>query len=117
MPPLREVGEAIFIIIMEIKDWLGIVVQVVIAIATLVGAWPLLKRVPSQNAKDNMDAVKVALEIAGIDAEEQLELKREVKKLQDMLEKRRYKISVVFRLGETPIVEEASIESYEVAVI
>ena len=104
-------------ITMEIKDWLGIVVQIVIAIATLLGVWPLLKRVPSQNAKDNMDAVKVALEIAGIDAEEQLELRREVKKLQDILEKRRYKISVVFRLGENPTVEEASIESYEIATM
>lgn len=81
------------------------------------GAWPLLKRVPSQNNKDNMDAMKVALEIAGMDAEEQLELKKEVKNLKEMLEKRRYKISVIFKLGDTPIVEEASIESYEITTM
>ena len=78
------------------------------------GAWPLIRRVKSQNIKDSIDATKIALEIAGIDASEQLELKKEVKHLKEILEKRRYKISVIFRLGESPVVEEASIESFEI---
>jgi len=102
---------------MELKDWLPLLVQVIIALGTLAGAWPLIKRVKSQNTRDNMDAVKVALEIAGIDANEQLELKKEVKELKEILEKRRYKVSIVFRLGEKPAIEEAQIESYEVATM
>ncbi len=101
---------------MEPKEWIPLVIQSILAIGTLVGAWPLLKRVVPQNNKDNMDAMKVALEIAGIDATEQLELKKKVHVLEEILEKRRYKISVVFRLGDKPVVEEASIESYEVVV-
>lgn len=102
---------------MDILDWLGILVQVIIAGATIAGAWPLIKRVRSQNNKDNMDATRIALEIAGMDASEQLELKKEVKHLKDLLERRRYKISVVFRLGEKPVVEEAAIETYEIATM
>lgn len=96
------------------KDIILIIVQVIIAVGTLAGAWPLIKRVKSQNTKDNMDAIKVALEIAGIDANEQLELKKKVHVLEEILEKRRYKISVVFKLGEKPVIEEATIESYEI---
>lgn len=100
---------------MELKDWLGILAQVVIALGTLLGVYPIWKRVKSQNTKDNVDALKVALEIAGIDANEHLAMKKEVRELKDILEKRRYKISVVFKLGEKPIIEEAAIESYEIA--
>lgn len=101
----------------ELKEWLPLIVQLILAIATLAGAWPLIKRVKPQNNKDNMDAMKVALEIAGIDANEQLELKKKVHNLEEILEKRRYKISVVFKLGEKPIVEEATIESYEITTL
>lgn len=94
---------------------MGIFVQFIIALGTLAGIYPLWKRVKSQNSKDNVDALKVALEIAGIDANEHLAMKREVMELKDILEKRRYKISVIFKLGEKPIIEEAAIESYEIA--
>lgn len=99
---------------MELKEWILLVIQAILALGTLVGAWPLLRRITPQNNKDNMDAMKVALEIAGIDAGEQLELKKKVHVLEEILERRRYKISVIFRLGEKPVVEEASIESYEI---
>ena len=99
---------------MTLSEWLPLAIQAILAIATLVGAWPLLRRITPQNNKDNMDAMKVALEIAGIDAGEQLELKKKVHVLEEILERRRYKISVIFRLGEKPVVEEASIESYEI---
>lgn len=99
---------------MEPKEWIPLVIQAILALGTLVGAWPLLRRITPQNNKDNMDAMKVALEIAGIDAGEQLELKKKVHVLEEILERRRYKISVIFRLGEKPVVEEASIESYEI---
>lgn len=102
---------------MELKDWLPLVIQLFIAIGTLAGAWPLIRRVKSQNNKDNMDAVKVALEIAGIDANEQLQLKKEVHELKDILEKRHYKVSIVFKIGEHPSIEEATIESYEIATL
>ena len=99
---------------MTLSEWLPLAIQAILAIATLVGAWPLLRRITPQNNKDNMDAMKVALEIAGIDAGEQLELKKKVHVLEEIFERRRYKISVIFRLGEKPVVEEASIESYEI---
>ena len=99
---------------MTLSEWLPLAIQAILAIATLVGAWPLLRRITPQNNKDNMDAMKVALEIAGIDAGEQLELKKKVHVFEEILERRRYKISVIFRLGEKPVVEEASIESYEI---
>lgn len=102
---------------METSDWLPLIIQAIIAVATIVGAWPALKRFKFQNSKDSMDAVKVALEIAGIDAGEQLELRKKVAALEEILEKRRYKITVVFKLGEKPSVEETSIESYEIATM
>jgi HAMP domain-containing protein len=101
----------------ETKDWAGIIVQAIIAISTLVAAWPLIKRARSQNNRDDVEATKVALELAGIGADEQLKLKKEVGRLTKMLEKQRYRISVTFRLGERPHIEEATIESYEVATM
>lgn len=100
---------------MDSKDWAYLVGQIIVGLIALIGALPVLRRAKSQNQKDNMDAVKVALEIAGIDAGEQLELRKTVKRLTEMLEKRRYKIAVVFKLGENPNIEEATIESYEIA--
>ncbi len=99
---------------MEPKDWIPLLVQTLLAIGTLAGAWPLLKRVRYQNNKDSVDAMKVALEIAGIDATEQLELKKKVHVLEEILEKKRYRITVVFKLGERPTIEEASIDSFEI---
>lgn len=61
--------------------------------------------------------MKVALEIAGIDATEQLELKKKVHILEEILEKKRYRITVVFKLGERPTIEEASIDSYEISTM
>lgn len=102
---------------MELKEWLPLVIQFIIALGTLAGAWPLIKRVKFQNSKDNVDAVKVALEIAGIDASEQLQLKKEVHELREILEKRHYKVSIIFKSGEHPSIEEATIESYEIATL
>lgn len=102
---------------MEPKEWILLVIQAVLAGGTLLGAWPLLKRVRYQNNKDSVDAMKVALEIAGIDASEQLELKKKVHQLEEILEKKRYRITVVFKLGERPTIEEASIDSYEISTM
>ena len=97
---------------MELKDWLPPVIQFIIALGTLVGAWPLIKRVNAQNQKDNVDALKVAMDLAGMDVMEQLELRKEVKHLKDVLEQgKRYKVCVIFRVGEKPIIEESILES------
>lgn len=102
---------------MESREWIPLVIQAIIAIGTFVGAWPLIRRVSSQNKKDDVDALKVALEIAGVNAEEQLELVKEVRELKEFREaweNSRYRISVVFKLGESPIIEQATIENLNV---
>lgn len=99
---------------MSIAEWLQVIGWIFTTIVALVGAYPVVMRLRSQNNKDSVDALKVALEMVGQDVTEQLELRKTVQHLQEIMEKRRYKISVIFKLGEKPIIEEASIEMYEI---
>lgn len=100
---------------MEITDWMVVAGWVVTTVIALIGAYPVIMRLKAQNNKDSIDTLKVALELAGMDVSEQLELKKNVQHLTEIMEKRRYKISVVFKLGEKPVIEEASIEMYELS--
>lgn len=100
-------------------DWNRILViggWVVTTLIALIGAWPVLRRTKAQNTKDTVDALKVAMELVGMDAEEQLNLKNEVRDVKEkmkIMDGRKYKITVIFTLGEKPAVEEASIETYD----
>lgn len=69
------------------------------------------KRIPSQNFRDDMDTAKIALEISEKSTAKQLELEKKVETLEGILKNRHYKVTVIFSLGETPRVEQASIEA------
>lgn len=71
------------------------------------------ERTPSQNFKDDMDTARIALEISEKSTAKQLELEKKVEKLEGILSNRRYKVTVVFSLGATPRIEEASIEAIQ----
>lgn len=71
------------------------------------------ERTPSQNARDDMDTARIALEISEKSTAKQLELEKKVSTLEGILKNRHYKVTVIFSLGETPRVEEASIEAIE----
>jgi len=68
-------------------------------------------RIPAQNAKDNMDTAKTAMEISDKATAKQLELTQKVEKLEQLLQNNRYKVVVFFSLGETPRIESASVEA------
>jgi len=95
----------------------AVLIQILIAVGTLIKILPELRRVDARNKRDELDATKIALEIAGMDANEQLELKQEIAHLKNLMERKRYKITVTFRLGDRPFIEETSIESYDAAQI
>lgn len=99
---------------MSIETWIQVIGWIFTTVVAGIGAYPVVMRLRSQNNKDNVDALKVALEMVGMDVSEQLELRQTVQHLQEIVEKRRYKISVIFKLGEKPVIEEASIEMYEI---
>lgn len=97
---------------MDTKDWLFLAGLLVSIVTSAVAVSPQLRRVPAQNKKDQLDSVKIALEMAGMDIKEQLDLKKKVKKLEerlDILTNSRYELIIVFSPGETPKVERASI--------
>ncbi len=95
---------------MDVKDWLYLVGLLISLIVGAIGAYPAIWSVKSATRKTDVDAVKVALEIAGIDAKEQLELKQTVQHLKDIIEKRRYRVRVDFRLGDKPTIDSATID-------
>lgn len=99
---------------LDVKDWLYIIGILASLVMSAISAFPALSGMKYKNQKDNIDAVKVALQIAGMDATDQLELKQKVQHLQELLEKKRYTIAVKFRLGENPIIEEATIEASDI---
>jgi len=82
---------------------------------TVVGSWLMFRaqmsRTPSQNAKDDMDTARIALEISEKATNEQLKLTRKVHDLERMLNNQHYKVIVIFTLGETPRIESASVEA------
>lgn len=69
------------------------------------------RRMGSQNRKDDMDAATTALEIAEKATQRQLSLESEVHELKRMLNAQNYRVTVVFRLGEKPVIEKATIET------
>lgn len=83
--------------------------------ASILGSWLVfraqMKRIPSQNARDDMDTAKIALEISEASTKRQLELEKKVESLEGILKTRYYKVTVVFSLGEIPKIESASVEA------
>jgi hypothetical protein len=96
----------------ETLSVVGIVMSSVVA---LLGAYFVYKiqrgRLGSQNRKDDMDAASAALEIARRAAATNLALETEVRELKRVLNAQNYRVTVVFRLGEKPSIEKATIET------
>lgn len=82
---------------------------------TIIGSWLMFRaqisRTPSQNARDDMDTAKIALEISEKATLKQLELTQEVNNLKKILKNQHYKVVVIFSLGEIPRIESASVEA------
>lgn len=69
------------------------------------------KRIPSQNSKDDMDAAKIAMEIAENASSRQLTLEKEVQELRrKVYAPRHFKITIIFTAGEIPKMEKAEVE-------
>lgn len=73
----------------------------------------------SETRKTDLDSVRAAMELVGLDVQEQLDLKKKVKHLTDILENSKYQVDVhniiVFTLGDdAPIIESAKIEELTV---
>lgn len=94
-----------------------IITLVMNLLVTVTGSWLMFRaqmsRIPSQNAKDTMDAAKVAMEISEKSTAQQLKLTEEVEELKRMLQNQHYKVVVIFSLGETPRIESASVEAVQ----
>lgn len=74
-------------------------------------------RVPYQNDKDRVDALKTAMEMAGMDLDEQLMLKKEVKELREIVSNTQIQITTVqtvFLDGQQPRAEIIKIEAVRV---
>lgn len=73
---------------MEPHVWSFIAV-IVCALITASGVWWNNKinasRAGSQNQKDQVDSLRIAMEMAGMDLQEQLDLKKEVKELRELI--------------------------------
>jgi hypothetical protein len=82
-------------------EWIAFIGAVVCAL--IAGGWGYInnrmiqknisERVPAQNDKDRVEALKMAMEMAGMDLEEQLLLKKSVKDLEDIVKNTRIKIT------------------------
>lgn len=97
-----------------------ILTVVLSALGSAFAAWLVYRsqaeRTPSQNFRDDMDTARIALEISEKSTAKQLELEKKVTTLEGILKNRHYKVTVVFSLGETPRVEEASIEAIQKSI-
>lgn len=74
-------------------------------------------RIPYQNEKDRIDALKTAMEMAGMDLDEQLTLKKEVKELRDIVSNTQIQITTVQTVyldGQQPRAEIIKIEAVRV---
>lgn len=84
-------------------------------LASLIGSWFVfrvqIRRIPSQNALDDVGTAKIALEISETTTRQNLELRKEIESLKDILKNKHYRVEVVFSLGEKPNIEKASIEA------
>ncbi len=69
------------------------------------------KRVGPQNYKDEMEASKLALEIAETATRKQLVQEQKIDELTRILKNTHYKVTVIFTLGERPKIETTSIEA------
>ncbi len=97
----------------NIKDLIVTIGGISGLLALLLTSFYQVRRVKSQNVKDGADALTAAFEIAGIDAQKQLDLIREVGELRKELkafESRQYRVSFTLTLSETPRVDDYRIE-------
>ena len=98
-----------------------IIANILIALIGIGGSWYMNKiqakqqseRMKSQNARDDIDTARIALEISERATSEQLKLTQEVATLKKILQNQHYKVVVVFTLGESPRIESASVEALQ----
>lgn len=78
------------------------------------GAWWAVKvqlaRVPIQNKKDEIDGANAAFVLAEKATARVVELELKLEKMDDVLNKNKYRVMIEFALGEVPRIERASIE-------
>lgn len=102
---------------MSEQAWIALITVLGSGLFGIVGAYMVYKaqmrRAPSQNFRDDMDTARIALEISEKSTAKQLELEKKVETLEGILKNRHYKVTVIFSLGETPRIEEASIEALQ----
>ena len=80
------------------------------ALVALIGAWALLKRVRSQNMKDDIGTAAEAMKMAGEAIKQNHELSTRIQLLESIMNSGKYQLTLVARLGETPEIKSAIIE-------
>ena len=80
------------------------------AAVALIGAWALLRRVKSQNRKDDVDAAREALQMVSDTVTKFKDLQDRVALLEGILNSGKYQVTLVARLGELPEIKSATIE-------
>ena len=93
------------------NNWMGIAGFIISIIVGVIAIYPQLRRVGTQNKKDQIEALKVAMELAGMSLEEQLELRKEVKMLKDMLQENGYELRIEFYPANLPHTEKATVKT------
>jgi hypothetical protein len=79
-------------------------------VGATIGALALLKRVKSQNMKDDIDTARKAMQMV-TDVLVQVEVLRDrVVMLENILSEGKYKVVMVARLGESPEIKSVTIE-------
>lgn len=89
-------------------------------VTLLVNKWAqknVAARIPFQNDKDKIDALKAAFDLVGMDFNEQLAMKKELKELREIVSNTQIQITTVSTVsldGENPSAQIVKIESVRV---
>ncbi len=80
------------------------------ALVALIGAWALLKRVRSQNMKDDIGVAQEAMKMAADSVSQIKMLSDRINMLEGILNNGKYQVTLIARLGELPEIKTAKIE-------
>lgn len=79
-------------------------------LVALISTWTLLKRVKSQNMKDDIGVAEEAMKMAADSVSQIQSLQNRVKQLEDMLNSGKYRMTLIAKLGELPEIKSVTIE-------
>lgn len=79
-------------------------------LVALISTWTLLKRVKSQNMKDDIGVAEEAMKMAADSVSQIQSLQNRVKQLEDMLNSGKYQMTLIAKLGELPEIKSVTIE-------